>query len=586
MRKPHEWSGLTSTLVATARAYTRSVADDARPAGRDTRDALLVGAAALALLLVSVPCREPGGKALVGGLRVLDGDVPYRDFWTMYAPGQFYVAAALLGVFGRHALVPAVAAVVLVAATAALLFALARRLGARTSSGVLLAATLVLASFTARPELSSYEPALLAIVLGLHALLTWFRTGSRRALVAAGLALGAAACCKHDVAFHAALAFTAALLAHAAATREGLRQAATGTVRALGGLAGGCALVVVPVAVLVAASAGRDAWQDLFVFPARVFPLVMREAFPGLLPNPAPLERWRAAPGDARAAIAALGAIGNWAACRLPLVVALGALATWRLRSERTPARGAFVALAAVAVPLFFASAHVQQNTHPVSMLVFAALGVAALDVPARAERRAAPRLVTAALALCALAGAGRQAPAIAEVALLWREGVVVDHGPARGVRTHAVWHATLVPTADWIDAHVPPDEPIYVGAARHDAIVASKMVLYALAERRPATRWHELHPGVADSETVQQAIVEELERGPVRCVVLWRFGLPAARQDELVAKRRAAVAGLGATRLDAYIREHYRVVASHGELDICWRRDAEPPAPWSPAPR
>ncbi|MEQ1858294.1 MAG: hypothetical protein ABL963_17715, partial [Longimicrobiales bacterium] len=37
--------------------------------------------------------------------RVLQGDVLYRDMWTMYAPGSIYFMALAYAVFGRHMLV-------------------------------------------------------------------------------------------------------------------------------------------------------------------------------------------------------------------------------------------------------------------------------------------------------------------------------------------------------------------------------------------------------------------------------------------------------------------------------------------------
>ena len=37
---------------------------------------------------------------LFGAERVSEGDMPYRDFWTIYAPGHFYLLSALMNLFG------------------------------------------------------------------------------------------------------------------------------------------------------------------------------------------------------------------------------------------------------------------------------------------------------------------------------------------------------------------------------------------------------------------------------------------------------------------------------------------------------
>ncbi len=45
------------------------------------------------------------GLVLVGAERVFNGEVPYRDFWTMYGPGQFYLTSLLYSLFGISDLV-------------------------------------------------------------------------------------------------------------------------------------------------------------------------------------------------------------------------------------------------------------------------------------------------------------------------------------------------------------------------------------------------------------------------------------------------------------------------------------------------
>ena len=45
------------------------------------------------------------GLVLVGADRVLRGEMPYRDFWTLYGPGSYYLLAGLYRLFGEFALV-------------------------------------------------------------------------------------------------------------------------------------------------------------------------------------------------------------------------------------------------------------------------------------------------------------------------------------------------------------------------------------------------------------------------------------------------------------------------------------------------
>ena len=83
----------------------RSSASDVLPQGQ-RRDIYLVGGLfVLALLVQVIGFKRNCGPydeflSLYGADRVLHGEIPYRDFWTMYGPAQFYVLAGFFKIFG------------------------------------------------------------------------------------------------------------------------------------------------------------------------------------------------------------------------------------------------------------------------------------------------------------------------------------------------------------------------------------------------------------------------------------------------------------------------------------------------------
>src|SRR5262245_6839675 len=91
-------------------------------ARRDGRGAWPGAALLGAALAVGAPFGLPFSTGVPGALRVLDGQFPYRDFWTIYAPGQYWLLAFLFRCFGAQLLVAALASVALLAAAAALFF--------------------------------------------------------------------------------------------------------------------------------------------------------------------------------------------------------------------------------------------------------------------------------------------------------------------------------------------------------------------------------------------------------------------------------------------------------------------------------
>src|SRR4029434_508065 len=90
----------------------------------DKRLAWLLGLVAFLLLAHAAFFALPHGKIVVGAERILEGEIPYRDFWTMYAPGQFYLLALMFKIFGTHLLVEVIATSIVCAAAACVCYRL------------------------------------------------------------------------------------------------------------------------------------------------------------------------------------------------------------------------------------------------------------------------------------------------------------------------------------------------------------------------------------------------------------------------------------------------------------------------------
>ena len=137
-----------------------------------------------ALLLVSVVCHLPvldmrlnvydEGIILAGAERVVQGDVPYRDFWSMYPPGQFYTLAALFKLFGSSVLVERIYDLVVRSLLAMCAFLVTRKLG--LSIGAAIAGWAMALVWTAPTWFAAY-PVYVALdtgisVVSLQAILT------------------------------------------------------------------------------------------------------------------------------------------------------------------------------------------------------------------------------------------------------------------------------------------------------------------------------------------------------------------------------------------------------------------------------
>jgi len=69
--------------------------------------------------------------SLYGAVRVMDGELPYRDFWMVYPPGIFYTLAGLFSLFGVSVMVERIFYVVVHLLIALQLYYLTARLATR-----------------------------------------------------------------------------------------------------------------------------------------------------------------------------------------------------------------------------------------------------------------------------------------------------------------------------------------------------------------------------------------------------------------------------------------------------------------------
>lgn len=109
----------------------------------------------LALFLVSLllyslrwPFAGFGCLTSTAAIRILEGQIPYRDFWTLYAPGSFYLDALLFKLFGVHEQVEYVAASVISALCMSSCFLLVKHWLRRKGPALACASLLLAASWS------------------------------------------------------------------------------------------------------------------------------------------------------------------------------------------------------------------------------------------------------------------------------------------------------------------------------------------------------------------------------------------------------------------------------------------------------
>jgi hypothetical protein len=477
---------------------------------------LFAAAAALAgfTLLRDVNVHDEG-LMLQAAARIADGELPWRDFWWNYGPGQPLLLAGLSELFGSSLLTWRVVRVLTAAGVSVLAYALARR---DASEPLALGAWLAAAGAMAWPAIPNPVPAVLALGLG-------------SVLIAPHSALGAGVLAGGAVFFRVEMGLAVLAGAVLAAPRSGRAPAAAAG-------AGTAIVLLAPFAI----AGGSAFWEETIGF-------ALTDQSLQRLPLPGTPADWL----DANKLLEHFFPYVLLAGCSLWVVVAI------RRRPPLT--RLALVPLAVAGV-LYLLGRADEFHLIPLAVVLPVLLAVAAQGEFDAAGRGWAIGLV-AALGLIALHGLDRKA-----VELAHPPDLVALRAPAAdGVRVAPAEARALGALIPYVKARMPPGEPVFVANPRHDLVNVGNPLLYVLLDRPNPTRYDVLQPGVVTARTAQAEMRAALERSRPALVVRWTSPL-ADERDPNGAGRSS-----GVHLLDRYLARAYRAGPRFGDYRVLRRR-------------
>lgn len=500
---------------------------------------------------------------LVGAERVLQGEVPYRDFYALYPPGQVYTTAALFVLFAPNAITLRLYCILVRSAIALLLYLIARRAaGGAAALGAWFGAILWTASsgnfgYPTFPALALVLVAVLLLQISVTAAARDPGGAAGWRLAAAGAALGAAALFRHDLGAYGLVAAMPLLLGPAvfrgASSGGGGRSGTASPWRPLLLFAGGVAVAFfLPAAWLLARAPWSEIRFELFTFPFETYSSVRSLPYPPLFAGSLSLATFLS-PG-------ALAAATPGFPFAVPLAVHSAALLWAAVRMARAPrsegGRPELLGLASLALLGLLAQnlARVRPDTVHAMAAVVVSFGVvgAWTRFASESNGRALKRAVALAigleivLALTAATAIGR-----VPTAGLW-SALTVAPDPGRSAGLAA--GPSMREAAAFVKAVVPEDQKIFVACGRHDRVFVNEPILYFLAGRLPGSRYHALDPGVATTLPVQEEIVRGFQRHRVEWLIV------STRFDAWNEPNASALSS-GVTYLDDYIRSNYGLV-------------------------
>ncbi len=511
------------------------------------------------------------GLRLMSAQSALAGFVPYRDFWTIYAPGDLYLLAALFKIFGSFVIVLTTLAVCIQLLIVACVFLITRRI---TSQKYAVLSSLLLIAIFVRVEPSVdnlFIPQLLALVACIW-LIHYFSNDSKRNVAILGLITGFSVIFKQDMGAYLFLALSA-ILAIRVYTQPSLavnlRRTLAQIFRVWSIYLFGTLLVVAPVLLLLVYFVPlSDLIDQLITYPTSIYP------------------EYRALPPPALFSFVAgnLSSKINWTLFYFPLAVFAITLLVLAIRIARKKEIGN-----QELVPLFllmlglltYISVRIRPDSeHLIPVLVpavilfswllfsLAAILKGALETRKKINFKTASNLtyVIAVPLITALLLASAIHPLPYDRNAPPPNAVPLDVDRALGVYLSAAEAYNLSHAIEFIQSHVPQNGTIYVGNTQHQRIATNNAMFYFLADRQPATKYIDLEPGVATTAVVQNQIINDINTHDTKYVVLWRGGTSTEPNQSQYPS--------GVKNLDNFIATNFVPVAHYGGYIIYARED------------
>lgn len=510
--------------------------------------------------------------SLYGADRVLHGDLPYRDFWTMYGPAQFYLLAGFFKLFGTSILTGRFYDALIRAGIACSSFALARLLTPARWALVAFAAVILWLACLYYPAYNfPVYPAMLASLISCIFFSRFLEHPSNeKHLFLAGLLVSIATTFRHDSGFYIFLAEFLMMLWIDMRTRTGM--ALRSRLRIFGRqiliYLGGVVLIAGPVYGAILWHVGyQNLFYDLFYVPGVIYPKVRNLPF---LSAETLQQLHHPLSWDGRIAVESLIVF-------FPILLMISALlcllTSRQSRIFPTTWQRQTFSLLFLLASLFFVKGLIRVG--PVQMMQSIIVCLIVLAVVfghlSQLDRRVTASLyiTSAYLAFCTL-------PVLSHLVGFARNNLRDTIHPSAPESFYHRCHPSaelsrarciliepsVVKAVTAIEHRSSPDQPIYVGDGRHDRIFWNDVRLYFLSERRSITRWYDLHPGVQTTLPIQNQIIDSMQHLDPPVIVL------NSTWDNTIEPNQSQYSS-GVTVLDRYIRAHYVPQVVYGKITL-----------------
>lgn len=496
------------------------------------------------------------GFIVSGAMLVNDGKLPYRDFLSVYGPGQYYVTAAIFSVLGEELRFARYLHVALLASLGLTTYVLAKQSSRGTAGPLLLLLGYIGIVMFAKPSVG--YPAITAtlfLLLGAFGLIKWADTFRADGLVLASCMIGIAGLFRWDFGIFGllALAFTLAIV---------MMQERGNTDRPIPFISWAIAalgpalliLAVIYIPLLVIFSNPVRWYQEVVHFSLTEFSKWRNLEF--VRPNVWALLGSSSAINFERAAL-------SLAYLVLPLALAIGGIITVahvHFRHRAKPIENNIFILTTYLTLICFFLLN-QMRVRPTLWQGFPAMAVSLplivllWDYYKDKIKRSKPMTMTLKITGFIL-GAMLFNLALHGLHVSTDEHLILLETPRSTDIRIKPETQPYIDLVKYVQNNTKPGEAIFSGVQDHSRLVVHDAMLYFLTDRPPADRFLELEPGISNTRLGQEELIKSIQQKNVRVIVL---------ADILSDEPNLTSRSNGVKILDDFIRANYRFDRNFG---------------------
>ena len=495
------------------------------------------------------------GISTYGAVRVSQGDIPYRDFWTGYGPAQFYILASLFKIFGPSLFVERmwsqfVFILLLIVSYLILNKSCSRR--AALVGVFTMALLLINFSHKAVATTNPMFPGILFCLTSCYFFLNFLSEGVKRDAVFSGLCVAATALFRPELALAVFFLQTTIAIIF-------FNLNLSKNVRAWFWYPSSVFVALIPILIFFFFHCNpKDLFSDFIAYPLDIYPKFRSIPFFLYLSMSGHVRPDRLFWGLPRVII-----------CVFSIVVLITGMVSLTIQVVRLRIKNEipviwygcilFIALELICLKY--------STTRTDSFHLFPLLGTSTILLFllfSAFPKMKYLRLWLASLVFLFCFSLSLNLNEEFKQIFSFKPNVF-DIKLARGIPVNRGDYA-LQEAVKFIQQNVPRKEKIFVGSISHDRVVINDVLFYFLSERGSATKYYEFEPGITTTKEIQQKIIEDIKTAKVRYIVL--------RTNDWWSEPNGSRMSSGVYLLDQFIQSNFRVIKKMGTYIILCRID------------